>query len=177
MITEVGTSRRSQQMVWASVWLDERGRARRNKLVIMGPDPDAPHSGYSSQSYIGTLRKDLLSNWRRSQLFMQYKARIHTLRATSAFLAQHYITLITWPAYSPDLNPIELFWWHLKKRMFKNYPQYSNYSVAQEEWERFCDALKECWRSILSKLIKTLIMSMPRLMMACREARGWQTKY
>jgi hypothetical protein len=41
MITAVGTSRKPQQMVWAAIWLDERGRPRRSKLVIMNRDPDA----------------------------------------------------------------------------------------------------------------------------------------
>jgi hypothetical protein len=34
-------------------------------------------------------------------------------------------------------------------------------------------ALKECWRTILSRLI----MSMPQRLTAVRKARGWQTKY
>jgi hypothetical protein len=79
--------------------------------------------------------------------------------------------------YSPDLNSIEHLWWHLKKRMHKFYPQYNNYSVAEEEWEGFCEALKECWQRIPSSLIKHLIMSMPQRMAACRKAHGWQTKY
>ncbi|KAF2844102.1 hypothetical protein T440DRAFT_354814, partial [Plenodomus tracheiphilus IPT5] len=82
-----------------------------------------------------------------------------------------------WPAYSPDLNLIEHLWWALKKRMFKFYPQYNNYMRAQEEWDSFCEALKECWRRIPRRLIKQLIRSMPRRMQACRLARGWQTKY
>jgi hypothetical protein len=61
--------------------------------------------------------------------------------------------------------------------MFKFYPQYNNYSVAEEEWSGFCEALKECWRSIPKKLIKRLIMSMPQRLGACRRAQGWQTKY
>jgi transposase len=72
------------------------------------------------------------------------------------FLAQHGITPITWPAYSPDLNPIEHLWWHLKKRMYKQYPQYNN--------------LKEYWRSIPGKLIRMFIHSMPRRLAACRKA-------
>jgi transposase len=148
MISEIRTSRKPAQMVWASVWLDERGRPRWSPLVIMERNPNAPRRGYSSQSYIKALRKGLLPYWRRSQLFMQDNACIHTLRATMEFLVQHGITPITWPAYSPDFNPIEHFWWHLKKRMYKQYPQCNNYCMAEKEWDGFCDALKECWRSI-----------------------------
>ena len=177
MITTISTRRKPAQMVWASVWLDERGRPRRSKLVIMDRDPLAKKKGYSSKSYIEALTKGLLPHYRRSQLFMQDNAGIHTSRAVRAFLLTHYINTIAWPPYSPDLNPIEHLWWHLKKRMFKHYPQYNNYSTAIEEWEGFVEALKECWKSIPGKLIKALIMSMPRRLGACRRARGWQTKY
>jgi hypothetical protein len=61
--------------------------------------------------------------------------------------------------------------------MFKLYPQYNNYSKAQEEWDGFCKALKECWHSIPEKLIKQLIMSMPQCLAAVRNVYGWQTKY
>jgi len=177
MISEISTSRKPAQMVWASVWLDERGRPRRSKLIIMQRDFNAPKGGYSTQSYIETLKQGLLPHWRRSQLFMQDNARIHTSRAARAWLTSKHITPIQWPPYSPDLNPIEHLWWHLKKRMHKFYPQYNNYRVAEEEWEGFCEALKECWRRIPSSLIKHLIMSMPRRMAACRKAHGLQTKY
>jgi hypothetical protein len=52
MLELVGTSRRPAQMVWACVWLDEQGVARRSKLVIMERDPDAKKCGYSGKSYM-----------------------------------------------------------------------------------------------------------------------------
>jgi hypothetical protein len=71
-------------MVWGSIWLDERSRPRRSKLVIIERDPNAARGGYSSQSYIKTLQEGLLPHYRRSQLFMHDNARIHTSRATCA---------------------------------------------------------------------------------------------
>jgi transposase len=177
MLDPVGTSRKPAQMVWGCVWLDERGVARRSKLVIMERDPDAKKRGYSAKSYMEALTKGLLPHYRRSQLFMQDGAGIHRSRAVIAFHQEHHINAIVWPAYSPDLNPIEHLWWVLKRRMYKLYPQYNNYSQAQDEWDGFCEALKVCWRGIPKKLIKRLIMSMPRRLHAVRKARGWQTKY
>jgi transposase len=60
MISPQSTSRKPAQMVWASIWLDERGQPRRSPLVIMKRDSNAPHNGYSAQSYIDTLQKGLL---------------------------------------------------------------------------------------------------------------------
>ena len=94
MVTEVPTGGQPAQIVWACIWLDEQGRPRRSKLVIMERDPDAKHNGYSAQSYIKALRKGLLPYYRRSQLFMQDNASIHTAHATRAFLAKHRITII-----------------------------------------------------------------------------------
>jgi transposase len=164
-------------MVWASVWLDESGHPRCSELVIMERDPDTSRGGYSAQSYIKALKKGQLPYWQRSQYFMQDNAGIHRLRAVLAFLHCHRIQPIIWPAYSPNLNPIEHLWWVFKKLMHKHYPQYNNLGKSQEEWDGFCNALRKCWRSIPGKLIKRLIMSMPARLAAVRKARGWQTKY
>jgi hypothetical protein len=69
MLQTVSTSRKPAQMVWASIWLNKCGRARRSPLVIMERDSNAPRGGYSAQSYIQALKNRLLPHWRRSQLF------------------------------------------------------------------------------------------------------------
>jgi hypothetical protein len=79
MVTEVETGCKPAQMVWASVWLDERGQPRRSKLIIMARDPDAPKSGYSTKIYIEALTKGLLPHYQRSQLFMQDNAGVSHL--------------------------------------------------------------------------------------------------
>jgi hypothetical protein len=55
-------------MVWACVWLDERGRLRRSKLVIIECDSDAKKRGYSAKSYMEALTKGLLPHYRRTKL-------------------------------------------------------------------------------------------------------------
>jgi len=77
MVSTVSTGRAPQQMVWGSIWLDERGRPRRSPLVIMERGSDAPRGGYSAQSYVQALTEGLLPNSRRSQLFMQM-GRVYT---------------------------------------------------------------------------------------------------
>jgi transposase len=177
MLTEVPTAVKPAQMVWAAIWLDERGCPRRSDLIIMQRDPDAPHGGYSAQSYIQALQQGLLPHWRASQLFMHDNARIHTAGVVVNFMETHHIQPIEWPLYSPDLNLIEHLWWHLKRRLHTYYPRYNNLSKAEGEWDRFCNALKLCWRSIPGALIKALILSMPRRIKACINAKGWHTRY
>jgi hypothetical protein len=91
MLTEVSTAVKPAQMVWAAIWLDERGCPRRSDLIIMRRDPDALHSGYSAQSYIQALQEGLLPHWRASQLFMQDNARIHTAKVVANFMETYYI--------------------------------------------------------------------------------------
>jgi hypothetical protein len=85
MIEPTGTARAPQQMVWASIWLNERGRARRSNLVILERKSDAQRRGYSAKSYIEALKNGLLPYWRRSQLFMQDGAGIHRARVVRSF--------------------------------------------------------------------------------------------
>jgi hypothetical protein len=61
MISEISTSRKPAQMVWASVWLDERGRPRRSKLIIMQRNINAPKGGYST---VTTQARQEIRIWR-----------------------------------------------------------------------------------------------------------------
>ena len=87
---------------------------------------------------------------------MQDGARIHTSTAARAFLAQHYITTVDWPAYLPDFNPIEDIWWHHKRRMHQFHKHSKNYSIVEEQWDDLCKALKKVLQAILEHLIKQL---------------------
>jgi transposase len=37
-----------------------------------------------------------------------------------------------WPLYSPDLNPIEYVWWHLKAKVQELYLELKNLGVGEE---------------------------------------------
>jgi hypothetical protein len=66
MISPVNAGHAPQTMVWALIWLNERGHPRRSDLVIVERGDDAPQGGYPAQSYIEALTEGFLLNWRRS---------------------------------------------------------------------------------------------------------------
>lgn len=177
MITEKEKGKQMSQMVWGAIWVDERGCARRSELVIMDRDPDSPRNGYSGESYIKTLQKGLLPNYRPGQIFVQDNARIHVSKKVQEFIMDHGIWVLEWPPYSPDLNPIEHLWWALKKKVHELHPELETMGDSEEDWEALRAALKEAWRALPNSLIKTLICSMPNRLAAVRKAKGWQTKY
>jgi transposase len=177
MITEAYTSRTPQQMVWASIWINSNGRTKRSPLIIIERDIEAPRNGHSANSYCDALREGLLPNYQPGEAFMMDNARVHTARKTADFMMDHGIWVIEWPPYSPDLNPIEHLWWALKRLLHKHYPHLSNRGQGQDEWNKFCEALKDCWNRIPTRQIRNLILSMPRRIQAVQAAHGYQTKY
>ena len=78
--------------------------------------------------------------------------------------------VMTWPAQSPDLNPIEHLWSHLKRQL-------QGYETAPkgilELWER----VQVEWEKIEPSVCQGLVESMPRRVAAVLKAKGGYTKY
>ena len=52
--------------------------------------------------------------------FQQDNAAIHSARFTQGFFNERNIQFLTWPALSPDLNPIEDLWGILSAKVFQS---------------------------------------------------------
>ncbi len=101
-------------------------------------------------------------------IFQQDLAPAHTAKGTKSWFNDHGVTVLDWPANSPDLNPIENLWSIVKRKMRDTRPNNSDELKA---------AIKETWASIPPQQCHKLITSMPRRIEAVMKAKGAPTKY
>ena len=86
--------------------------------------------------------------------FMQDNARPHTSKETMKYIkdnADGYggVTLLPWPAHSPDLNPIELLWAIVQERLMQEQPK---------DMEELKDKLQDIWNNVSVDLCRKLIV-------------------
>jgi hypothetical protein len=90
---------------------------------------------------------------------------------------EHSIPVLDWSPYSPDLNPIEHLWWHLKNKVLELHPELQQMGDSEEAKDALASALIEAWEAIDEIIIQACIESMPRRRDAVIKAKGWHTKY
>jgi len=130
----------------------------------------------NSDLYISILEDELLNTIeyyklkRKNIIFQQDGARIHTTAKVFQWFKKHKITVLDWPPLSPDLNPIEHLWDHLKRQLAK-YPKEPK--GVHELWER----VQVEWDKIPKEVCCKLIASMRKRVKAVRRAKGGYTRY
>jgi transposase len=114
-----------------------------------------------------------LEMMRRQQVYLQFMqdgAPGHNAEYTYTELAERGIYPIFWPAYSPDLNPIEYVWNIMKNYLQDEYPENMTYNALRL-------AVNDAWNRIGSDTFNELIESMHDRCQAVIDAEGRHTKY
>ncbi len=101
-------------------------------------------------------------------IFQQDLAPAHTAKGTKSWFNDHGVTVLDWPANSPDLNPIENLWSIVKRKIRDTRPNNADDLKA---------AIKETLASIPPQQCHKLITSMPCRIEAVIKAKGAPTKY
>ena len=94
----------------------------------------------------------------------------HRAKSIQDWIANQHFEVLEWPPQSPDLNPIEHIWCHLKRRL-------NSYDSAPKGILALWERVETEWNKIGSDLCVYLIESMHRRVEAVLRAKGGWTKY
>ena len=127
----------------------------------------------NARRYQSILALNLVSSahqfWPTGQWwFQQDNWSVHTAGTSQAWFHNHGIDLIEWPAWSPDLNPIENLWNDLKRRV------YAHHARTMEELEHWIGIE---WQATDLSFISHICRSMPKRLQLLLENNGHKISY
>ncbi|KAG1168311.1 hypothetical protein G6F71_009160 [Rhizopus microsporus] len=133
--------------------------------------------GLGSALYCQILEEDLLGTLDYYEISKNHVYLLHDndpkhrSKMTQEWLKSNEVKVIDWPAYSPDLNPIENMWHFVKCELVK----YDEPPKGMLElWER----VEYIWNSKIDKdICLRYINSMPERIQAVIKAKGGEAKY
>lgn len=150
-------------MVWAAF----TGEAGRGSLYFL-----KYNTTLNSAEYLEKILKEKLVETMEihgATHFVQDGASIHNAKIVKDWLAATNIPYFKWPPQSPDLNPIENMWYHMKRQL-ENYDT-SNLTKLEA-------AIKELWcRDMSLSVFMDYANSMPKRIKEVLQRKGGHTHY
>lgn len=150
-------------MIWGCMTAQGVGRM----CIVEGIMDARKYTQILDQNLMPSVRDHRMQ---RDFLFQQDNDPKHTSAKAKEWFEHYRIEPMKWPAQSPDLNPIEHLWDHLKRQL----NSYENPPSGTIELER---RIKHEWNNINPEICRKLVESMPRRLKAVIKARGGSTKY
>jgi transposase len=120
-------------MIWGAV-----AKGYKSELVIVvGKENAAKYRNFLTPFFQHADEKFGQGRW----AFMQDGASPHTTKQTTEYVTQHCHLLPSWPANSPDLNPIEMVWAELKRQI--DWSKIAHHAAAVAEIQRLWEAFPQ----------------------------------
>ncbi|GFV24015.1 transposable element Tcb2 transposase [Trichonephila clavipes] len=142
-------------------------RVQRNSSTIMRVSKQWTDEGRTARKSVSGPRNVTSA---REDRCLQDNARPHVAKTVKSYLDSQQVQLLPWPAYSPDMSPIEREWDIVGRRIARDLRPVAS---TDELWLR----IQTIWNTLPQTDIKNLFNSMPRRVAALIAARGGHTKY
>ena len=131
----------------------------------------------NGEKYLSIVRTEFLpeaqiqrANYGMTPRLMHDNAPVHTCRRVREYLEDTEYEFIDWPAYSPDLKPIENVWAWLKRKLANEYQPATSQAVL-------IDNVKEIWATLDAEMCARFCGDYKKRLKAVIKARGAHTKY
>jgi DDE superfamily endonuclease len=109
--------------------------------------------------------------WNADIVLMQDNAPAHSAKATLEELQEAFIHIWDWPAYSPDLNPIETVWNWMKDWIQDHYEETVRMGLPLKQ------AIWRAWYAVPEHFLRDLVNEMSARCQAVIDANGKHTRY